>query len=86
MATVKQYVTQLRTAQRQIANKLGVDVTQTDRQTRVIIRTILALLAVVIKVLVDQGVITDGQLQTAYQQAMDDTWPAEPEQPPEGDA
>jgi len=82
MATVKAYVVQLRAAQRQIGTKLGTDVTRIDKQSRVINGSLLALLAVVIKVLVDNGAMTDVQLQTAYQQAMDDTWPDEPIEPP----
>lgn len=82
MATVKQYVQQLRDAQRVIARKFGVDVYLTDKQTRAIVLSGLCLLAVVIKTLVDKGVITDADLKATLDAAKADLYPDEPVEPP----
>ena len=72
MTTVKQYVTQMRGIQRNIAIQYGSDVSQLDKQTRVLNLSVLALLAVVIKTLTDNAVITDAQLQAVLNAA--ETW------------
>jgi hypothetical protein len=82
MATVKTYVTQLQNRQIVIARKFGCDIAQADKQTRVLNLSVLALLAVVIKTLVDKGVITDAELLATLDAARDDTYPDEPMEPP----
>ena len=82
MTTVKQYVTQMRGIQRNIAIQYGSDVSQLDKQTRVLNLSVLALLAVVIKTLTDNAVITDAQLQAVLNAAGADTYPDEPVNPP----
>jgi hypothetical protein len=84
VATVAQYVTQMRNRQDIIARKLGSDIAGADKGTRVVNLAILILLAVVIKVLVDKNLITDAELLAALNQARDDTWPEEPLEPPAG--
>lgn len=82
MATVKQYVQQVRDAQRAIARKFGCDVYATDKQTRVAILSVLCLLAVLIKTLVDKGLITDAELKATLDAAAADAYPDEPTEPP----
>lgn len=69
MATVLQYVTQLRAAQRTIGVRMGSDTGQRQKSDRVLIASLLAILAVLIKVLVDKGVVTDQELVAALNQA-----------------
>jgi hypothetical protein len=82
MTTVKQYVTQMRGIQQTIGVKYGSDVGQLDKQTRVLNLSVLALLAVVIKTLTDNAVITDAQLVAVLNAAGADTYPDEPVNPP----
>lgn len=82
MATVKQYVTQLRGIQQNVAVKYGADVTQLDKQHRVLNLSVLALLAVLIKTLTDNAIITDAELLSVLNAAGADTYPDEPVQPP----
>lgn len=82
MATVKQYVQQMLDRERVIARKFGVDLSQADKQTRVLNLAFLALLAVVVKTLVDKGVITDADLTATLNAARDDTYEDQPIEPP----
>lgn len=81
MASVKQYITHLRARQVVIARALGVDIWHTDKQTRVMLLSQLALLAVLIKTLTDKGVIADAELVDVLDAARDDVWPDEPINP-----
>lgn len=85
MASVKQYINQLGNRQRGIARKLGADITQRDKADRVANLALLALLAVLIKTLVDAGVVTDAALIATLDAARDDEWPDEPIEPPPPD-
>jgi hypothetical protein len=83
MATVKQYIAALRQRQDVIAVKYGCDIARADKQTRVVNLSILALLAVIVKALVDKGVITDAELTATLNAARDDVYDDEPvESPP----
>lgn len=82
MATVKQYIAALQDRQIVIARKFGVDVTRSDMQARVLNLALLCLLAVLIKALVDKGVITDAELTATLNAARDDAYPREPAEPP----
>jgi hypothetical protein len=82
MATVKQYVQQMRDTQDSIAAKYGSDISHADKQTRVLNLSILALLAVLIKTLVDKGVIANADLTATLNAAGVDTYPDEPLEPP----
>ena len=77
MATVKQYIVALRQRQDVIAKKLGCVISQEPKGARVINISLLALLSVLIKTLVDKGVITDAELVATLQAAADDVWPDE---------
>ena len=79
MATVKQYVVAMRTAQKQVGIKLGSGLS--DKRSQVLVTSVLAILGVLVKLLVDKGVVTDAELQTALDAAMADTYPDEPDQP-----
>ena len=82
MATVKQYVTALSNRQQIIAMKYGTDLTRTSKGTRVAIKSVLVLLAIVIKTLVDKGVVTDAELTATLDAARDDAYDDEPVDPP----
>lgn len=82
MATIKQYVTQLRGRQEVIARKLGCDITRSGKSDRVQQLADLVLLAVLIKTLVDKGVITDAELIATLNAARDDAYDDEPIEPP----
>lgn len=79
--TVKQYIQALRNRQNLIAKQFGCDITGGEKPTRVANLALLVLLAVLIKVLVDKGIITDAELSTALDLARDDNWPDEPSAP-----
>lgn len=78
MATVKQYVTQMLSKQRDLALKLGTDIRRADKPTRVMNLSNLILASVVIKCLVDNGALTDQQLLATLQEAADDFWDDQP--------
>lgn len=81
MATVKQYTTRLRSAHERIALKLGTDMVSAPKELRVAVTGGLVLLAVVVKTLVDKGVVTDAELNatfTAVEEALYDDEPANP--------
>lgn len=78
MATVKQYVSALSNRQQVIAAKYGSDVTSAPKPARVLNKSLLVLLAVLVKTLVDKGVITDADLNATLDAARDDTYDDEP--------
>jgi hypothetical protein len=82
MATVGQYLVQLQQAGGKMAGQMGVDVTRSMKSDRVVARATLGLLAVLIKLLVDKGVITDADLLTAYGAAGGGSYTPEPDEPP----
>lgn len=82
MATVKQYLVQLRQRQDAIARKFGADVSRAGKSARVLNLSLLCLLAVLIKTLVDKGVLTDAELVATLDAARDDAYPDEPVEPP----
>ena len=82
MPTVKAYVTALSNRQQVIAMKYGADLNRTSKTTRVAIKSVLVLLAIVIKTLVDKGVVTDAELTATLDAARDDAYPDEPVDPP----
>ena len=81
MPTVKQYVTALSNRQQIIAIKYGADINRTSKTTRVAIKSVLVLLAIVVKTLVDKGVITDAELTATLDAAKDDAYDDEPLEP-----
>ena len=81
MPTVKQYVTALSNRQQVIATKYGADITRTSKANRAAIKSLLVLLAIVIKTLVDKGVVTDAELNATLDAARDDAYDDEPVEP-----
>jgi hypothetical protein len=81
VATLKAYVTQLHARQKVIARKLGADIAYVDKTSRVLNLSLLTLLAVVVKTLVDKGVIADAELLATLDTARDDAYDNQPIQP-----
>ena len=77
MATVRQYVTQIRAAQDSVAERLGSTVS--DKRLRIVLVMAAIPVGVVMKLLVDKGLITNAELTTTFNDAVADTWPEEPD-------
>lgn len=82
MATVKQYVNNMLDVEQKIGRKYDCDITQMPKELRVLNLAILAVIAVVVKTLTDNAIITDAQLNATLTAARDDTYPREPDVPP----
>jgi hypothetical protein len=82
MATVKAYATQLTQRARVVARMFGADPERSSKELRVLLRTVQIELAVVVKLLVDKGVVTDAELIAAFDAAAADLYPDEPNEPP----
>jgi hypothetical protein len=81
MASLATYVGQLWDRQRLIARKLGSNIGDADKPNRVLNKSLLVLLAVVVKTLTDKGVITDAELLATLNTARDAAYDDEPIQP-----
>jgi len=64
MATIPVYVQKLWDAQQWIARQMGVDIRVVSQETRVGILAQDLTTAVILKTLVDKGVVTDAELTT----------------------
>lgn len=62
MATIKNYVLNLFDAQQWIARQMGVDIRRIGTEARVTILAQDLTTAVILKTLVDKGVVTDAEL------------------------
>lgn len=82
MATARFYANQLSARVGKVAFAFGVDVSGIDKQTRVMFRTIMIVLGVLVKIMVDKGVVTDAELGAAFDTVAGDTYPDEPVNPP----
>lgn len=80
MATVtaRAVWTQLRDALLTIARRMGSDLSDAPKPLRVALFALLAIVAVVVKALVDNGVLTVAQLLAARDAAVAETWDDEP--------
>lgn len=74
MSTIPQYVKLMRDAMWDIAQRLGVDMSEEPKATRAEILANFAVQAVLIKALVDKGVITDAELLTAVNAMRSSPW------------
>lgn len=83
MATVKQYMGQMRAAERAVGRKMGVDLAHAGKELRVAMLAVTAMIAVLMRALFVAGVITDAQLQAALDAAAADVYDPEPLEPPE---
>lgn len=81
MASVSTYVTRMRAAQRTIGRKVGCDVGTLEKQFRILNVAILYVIAIVVKTLTDQGVITDAQLNATLDAAAAADYDEEPPLP-----
>lgn len=81
--TIIEYVRQMYARQRVIAEKLGSDISRNTKPVRVMNLSLLVLLAVPIKALVDKGILTDQELVAILNQARDAIYDDEPLQPPD---
>lgn len=76
--SIIEYVRQMYARQRVIAEKLGSDISRSTKPVRVLNLSILVLLAVPIKALVDKGVLTDQELISILNEARDALYDDEP--------
>jgi hypothetical protein len=83
MATLAQYNNALKQSSAAVARKMGVHFAGADMQTRVMVRVILGMFATLIKLLVDKGVLTDAEIQTAFDAAAGTAYTPEPSVPDE---
>lgn len=82
MASVKQYVAAMLDVEQKIARKLDSDISQLSKEFRVLNLALLVVVAVVVKTLTDNAVITDAQLNAVLAAARDDAYQPEPSEPP----
>jgi hypothetical protein len=82
MATVKQYAKNLWGVHKIVALKLGVDITWGSQEKRVMAISNDILLAGLIKVLTDNAVITDAQLNAVYNAITSAAFPVQPSEVP----
>jgi len=73
VATVQTYVSQILQVQKQVAMKMGSSIL--DKRLQILLASSAVPVAVLIKVLVDKGVVTNAELQNALDTAMNDVWP-----------
>lgn len=78
MTSHREYWDQLRSLERGIGARFGVDFRMSSQETRAVLAVVGAALAVIIKALVDKGVITDQDLTDGWTVAATDTWDPEP--------
>jgi hypothetical protein len=83
MATVPEYAAMLRQAGRAVGAKMGVQLSAIGVETRVALRVVIGIIAALVKLLVDKGVITDEEIQTALGSSVAQEYPAEPVVPPD---
>ena len=85
MTALKAYITNLRSVGVAVSRALGEDISREQRDERIKLNLILAMNAVLIKLLVDKGLITDTDVQTAYGGFLADPtqYPDIPEPPPQ---
>jgi hypothetical protein len=86
VTTVRQYVQQLRPVGRRVGQAIGADVGIQEDEQRATLNLIMAMVCVLIKLLVDTGLITDAQLTTAYTTFLNTPadYPDVPPRPPYG--
>ncbi len=82
MATVKQIFSQMRTTANSIASTyLGADITALPKDVRCGDAAELAISAVIVKALLDKGVLTAADLTNALNSGATDSWDQEPTNP-----
>ena len=66
MTTVRQYVQALRPVARNVGRAMGEDVGIQDRSLRITLNLVMGMVCVLIKLLVDKGLITDADITVAF--------------------
>lgn len=79
MATFRQYATQLFAAQQEIALRLGSNLS--EKNNRILVQSLLATIAILVKAIVDKGLLTDQELIAARNAVLGETWPEEEDNP-----
>ena len=81
MATIQQYVKNMRDTQWEIALKMGVDLQWAQKETRVILMSGFIVQAIVMKALVDSGAVTDVALKATMDTVRAAIYAQEPNEP-----
>ena len=68
MPTVKTYVQKLRRLHRHAAKATDVDLSKSDKETRALVTSVLTPLGVLVRILIEDGVLTEERLQQALDQ------------------
>lgn len=86
MTTVRQYVQAIRPVGRRVGQAIGADVGIQGDEERATLNLVMAMVCVIIKLLVDAGLVTDAQVTTAYQTFLNTPadYPDVPPRPPYG--
>lgn len=66
MAALRQYANRLWRVERALGAALGADPATASKEVRVLVKSLLMILAVVIKVTVDKGLVTDAEWENAF--------------------
>lgn len=82
MTTTAQYSGQIRLAARVVGRKMGVDFGGSSKELRVLVRVVAGTFAVLIKLLVDKGLLTDAEIAAALTASAGDPYTDEPVDPP----
>lgn len=78
MATIAQYVNRMRIVHSQVGAKLGTDVSGLPKGLRASDMAILVVIAVVLKTVVDKGLVTDAELLAQLDALADGSYADEP--------
>lgn len=81
MASAKQYLVQLKQVLQAVAFKMGHDLTETQKSDRVLVNSLGLTVAVLMKLLVDKGIVTNAELSAAFDFVRDDGYDDEPSLP-----
>lgn len=66
MTTVLQYVRAIRPVARNVSRTLGEDIGVQELSARIVLNMVLGMVCVLIKLLVDKGLVTDADVTTAF--------------------
>lgn len=70
MASIGDYLQRLRLMHRATAKRMGLDLQGASQENRVLAASAGAVIATIVKALVDKGVITDADLEAAWQETV----------------
>jgi hypothetical protein len=82
MLTLVELIRQMYARQQVIATRLGSDISRAPKASRVMNLSLLALVAVILRVLIAKGVVTANDLLAELNAARDASWDDEPTEPP----